>query len=161
MTLGGTQGATSGMRRVHLDTARHVLDMVVREGFKSGDHLSEQLVADRAGISRTPARAALRLLEQAGIVERRINRGYFLRDSTFESLSLMELPKPDDEALYLQIARDWFEGRLPESVTESDLRSTLRSWPRRPRPNPDAACRRRYYRAGAKPGMGVSAHSEH
>lgn len=122
MTLGGTQAATSGMRRIHLDTARHVLDMVVREGLKSGDHLSEQLVADRAGISRTPARAALRVLEQAGIVERKANRGYFLRESTFEALSLMELPRPDDEALYLQIARDWFEGRLPETVTESDLR---------------------------------------
>jgi DNA-binding GntR family transcriptional regulator len=121
MTNRGTELAASGLRRIHLDAARHVLDMVVREGLKSGDHLSEQLVADRAGVSRTPARGALRLLEHVGIVERRANRGYFLCNSTYESLSLLELPKPDDDALYLQIARDWFEGRLPETVTQSDL----------------------------------------
>ena len=112
----------TAMRRIHVDAARHVLDMVVRQDLKPGDHLREQAVADGLGISRTPARQGLKLLERAGIVERRANRGYFLRETTGEALGLLELPATDDDALYLQIARDWFEGRLPERVTESELR---------------------------------------
>lgn len=115
-------GAGTALRRVHLDAARQALDMVVRRKLKPGDHLSEQLVADGAGISRTPARRALKLLEQAGIVERKSNRGYFLRYAAHEALDLLEFPTTADDAMYLQIARDWFEGRIPETVTESDLR---------------------------------------
>lgn len=118
----GGKAQAIGMRRIHLDAARHVLDMVVRQDLKPGDHLREQAVADGLGISRTPARRGLKLLEQAGIVERRVNKGYFLREATGEALSLLELPATGDDALYLQIARDWFEGRLPERVSESALR---------------------------------------
>ena len=35
---------------VHIDAARHVLDMVVRHDLKPGDHLREQAVADGPGI---------------------------------------------------------------------------------------------------------------
>ncbi len=118
----GGKAQVPAMRRIHLDAARHVLDMVVRQDLKPGDHLREQAVADSVGISRTPARQGLKLLEQAGIVERRANKGYFLREATPEALNSLELPATDDDALYLQIARDWFEGRLPERVSESALR---------------------------------------
>ncbi len=44
-----------------------------------GDHIKEQALAERFGVSRAPIREALRVLERAGLVDVVSNRGVFVR----------------------------------------------------------------------------------
>ncbi|WP_017593926.1 GntR family transcriptional regulator [Nocardiopsis potens] len=53
--------------------------LVRDEGLAEGAHLTEQWIADRLQVSRSPVRRALALLEEVGVVQRIPNRGYFLK----------------------------------------------------------------------------------
>ena len=66
-------------------------------------------------------RAALRVLGEQKIVEARPHRGYVLRHDAKAIEAGIELPASSDERLYLQIARDYLSGVLPESTTETEL----------------------------------------
>jgi len=88
-----------------------------------GDHIAAQQVATRYGVSRTPARDALSMLEQRGVLVRRPNRGYFVADSIPESVRdwlQQELENQDDD--YQQLADDWLNDKISEEVTELHLR---------------------------------------
>lgn len=102
---------------LHHDLARAARAMWLAEGVAAGTPVAEAPLAARLAVSRTPVRAALRLLEEAGVTERR-GRATVLRDPA------APLPEPEpvpDEALIAGIARDHAEGRLPDHVTEADL----------------------------------------
>ncbi|MEP3437149.1 MAG: GntR family transcriptional regulator [Hoeflea sp.] len=53
---------------------------------KAGDHLPEKLFSDSCGVSRTPIRAAFRVLEENNILYRREEEGYFLAISESDEL---------------------------------------------------------------------------
>ena len=79
-------------------------------------------IRDR-GTSRSPIRAALALLEADGVLERRPNRGFFIK--TLPTAS-PDGPAPsvetgDGERVYLAIAMDRLARRLPEVVSENEL----------------------------------------
>ena len=60
----------------------------IREGsLKSGDRLTEREVAAILGVSRTPAREALKLLEARGMVSSVSGRGLVIADLTPENVS--------------------------------------------------------------------------
>ncbi|MCT8161623.1 GntR family transcriptional regulator [Pseudoruegeria sp. SHC-113] len=90
-----------------------------------GQHVGAQQVADRYGVSRTPVREALAALEEAGVLVRQANRGFFVAETLPEGL-LESLPsEPDaDSADYQRLADDWLTDKLPEEVTEQHLRQT-------------------------------------
>ncbi len=88
---------------------------------KAGQHLGEELLAGRLGVSRTSVRGALRILDAQDIVDARPHRGYVLRRDGSELEAGTELPPSSDEKLHMQIARDYVIGTLPESTTETDL----------------------------------------
>lgn len=88
---------------------------------KAGQHLGEEVLAGRLGVSRTSVRGALRILGAQDIVDARPHRGYVLRRDGSELEAGTELPPSSDEKLYMQIARDYVIGTLPESTTETDL----------------------------------------
>ena len=89
-----------------------------------GQHLPEQALADLFRVSRAPVHAALKALEQNGVVRLERNRGFFVEKGA-EDLGKSDtgsLPPPDEEdEPYLAIASDRLEGRLPERVTENEL----------------------------------------
>ncbi len=87
----------------------------------AGQPLREEALAKRLGVSRTSVRAALRILGEQKIVEARQHRGYVLRRDAKAIEAGIELPASSDERLYLQIARDYLSGVLPESTTETEL----------------------------------------
>ncbi|WP_298813053.1 GntR family transcriptional regulator [uncultured Roseibium sp.] len=97
---------------------------ITSRSLAAGAHISAQNVADEFGVSRSPVREALEMLEKAGLVEKRTNRGYFVSETEPEpaSADILKAMAPDDSSVYLRIAEDWRTDRLPEEVTEQYLR---------------------------------------
>jgi DNA-binding GntR family transcriptional regulator len=58
---------------------RDLEKMIIEGSLGAGDRINEKALADRRGISRGPVREACRRLEEAGIVEFKANRGFFVR----------------------------------------------------------------------------------
>ncbi len=95
----------------------------IRDGtLPVGAHLTEESFGARYGVSRTPVRAAFKLLAERQMIEYRANAGYFvsrggaevdLDDLTTGSLTVDEL--------YKEIVVDRIHDRLPEAVTEKEL----------------------------------------
>lgn len=54
-------------------------ELVIQGEFQPGEHVQEQPVAERLGVSRTPVRAALTSLAGEGYLVYHPNRGYFVR----------------------------------------------------------------------------------
>lgn len=65
-------------RQNHLALAQQVVNIVLERGMKPGSHLPEQAFSEACGVSRTPIRAAFRVLEENEILKRREEEGYFL-----------------------------------------------------------------------------------
>lgn len=105
--------------------AGQILGLIRTQEMRAGSHLSELRLAEAFGISRSPVRSALKLLEERGLVKQEPNRGYFLAvEPEQAALVSADLPKPEEEELYLEIARARIDKRLPDHVTEADLART-------------------------------------
>lgn len=63
-----------------------IKDLYVRRELRPGDQLVEAALAEELGISRTPVREAIRMLEREGLVVSIKNRGSFIKDVTKERL---------------------------------------------------------------------------
>ena len=68
----------SNTRQNHLKLARQIIELALERGMGCGDHLPETTLSEACGVSRTPIRSALKLLESNDIVQRREEGGYFL-----------------------------------------------------------------------------------
>jgi len=89
-----------------------------------GQHLPVQALADLFRVSRAPVQAALKALEQGGVVRLERNRGFFLEREAGELGAADSGPIPvseEEDEPYLAIASDRLEGKLPERVTENEL----------------------------------------
>ena len=120
---GGTAQAARTPSEVQLKMARTIVEYLCRRGMNVGNHVTEQELVDEFRISRSPVRAALSYLAEQGVFEQRPNRGYFVKldGHSLRKLSL-ETPSTSEENLLGAIARDWFEKKVPESVTEAEFR---------------------------------------
>lgn len=71
---------------------------IVGGRLSSGEHINQETIARELGVSRTPVREALRLLERDGLVRLEPNRGAFVAEFTdrdlFEIYELRELLEP-------------------------------------------------------------------
>lgn len=88
-----------------------------------GDTLAERALAERLDVSRSPIRQALKLLEEKGLVVTREDGGYTVANNPkLPALDILTSSSTDEiEPIYLKIAEDRLEGRLPDKITESDL----------------------------------------
>lgn len=99
---------------------RQLLEREIIEGaLEPGERVTEEELATRIGVSRTPVREAMRALEGQGLIERRRGRG----------MAVAERTRPDEaEALYE--LRGALEGHLAarsaESIEEGDLETVTR-----------------------------------
>ena len=91
-------------------------------GWKTGHHLTEDSLLPVLGTSRTPIRAAMAWLESNGILEKRPNRGFFLKELPFsDPVSGAVEGEADKEKIYFAIAMDRLSRVLPEAVSENEL----------------------------------------
>ena len=66
--------------------------LIVSGQIRPGAKLTEAMLSDRLGVSRGPIREAFRVLEEAGLVRQKKNRGVFVRDVPLdEALEIYEL----------------------------------------------------------------------
>ncbi|MBU9366034.1 transcriptional regulator [Burkholderia multivorans] len=102
--------------------AKQIIDMIQEARLEVGHHLREQQLADLLGVSRTPVRAAMALLESLGVIEARRNQGFFLARPA-DGLHRIELEQPAsaDEDLYSRLVTDRLAGTLPDSLTQTDI----------------------------------------
>lgn len=109
-------------RSNHLDLAQRILEAVRHGGFRAGDRLAEQQIASLCSVSRTPVRAALRLLADQGVARWEKDAGYTLAiDPAGTVEAAADLPSPEEDRLADSILRDRAARRLADTVTASGL----------------------------------------
>lgn len=86
-------------------------------------HLSTQALADNFGVSRSPVREALQLLADRGVLEQKLNRGYFVRRGAKIPKARRDVADHSDAPeTYYRFGEDWLRNRIPQEVTEQFLR---------------------------------------
>lgn len=99
--------------------ASRILAHARLSGWREGHHLTEDSLLPVLGASRTPVRAAMALLERQGVLEKRPNRGFFLRALPDDAASGDETGEAD--RIYVAIAMDRLSRALPDAVSENEF----------------------------------------
>lgn len=108
--------------RLQAKLAGQIVDLLRHQKLTAGAHVTEEFLTEQFKVSRSPVRAALRLLAQKGVFEARSNHGYFLvNDADAIEPTALDIPVAEDDGLYDRIAADLFADQLPREVRESDL----------------------------------------
>ena len=69
------------------DNVVNQIRLAIIEGrLNPGDHVTEALLSEQMGVSRTPVREALILLEREGLIVALPNRGFYVREYTVEDV---------------------------------------------------------------------------
>jgi DNA-binding GntR family transcriptional regulator len=107
---------------LQLDLANRLIQQIAAGEFPAGTHLTEESLASRFDVSRTPIKAALRLVAQQELLDYHVNSGYFV------STGISPKPVPDrlvagisGDALYQQMIRDRRHNLLADTMTETDF----------------------------------------
>ena len=81
------------MKSSHLaeKIAQDISQKIASREIAVGEKLRAQALADRYGVSRSPIREALKLLDDAGLVEQKTNRGFL--SLTSRTATLLRCPK--------------------------------------------------------------------
>jgi len=112
-----------GRREITDDLAARILAHIQAENLGSGAHLGAQDLAARFSVSRTPVNQALGLLHAKGVLLHEPNRGYFVGAANDVAPDDLGLADTDSSAeAYFKLADDHLRGRLPEQVSEANLR---------------------------------------
>lgn len=111
--------------RLQSQISAQILSHIRKRRLPRGQHLAVQTLADLFRVSRAPVHAALKALEESGVVRLERNRGFFLEQGAEEFASgaadPAHVPDEAEDEPYLAIASDRLEGKLPERVTENEL----------------------------------------
>jgi DNA-binding GntR family transcriptional regulator len=100
------------------ELAERILDWLRRRELQPGDHVPERLATEAFHVSRTPVRAALSLLAERGLLERRDRLGFFVAEGL---LNAAPAESAAPSVLYAAILRDRFSKRLDGEVTAAKL----------------------------------------
>jgi len=123
--------------RVFEEIVQQLKDYIARGDLKPGDRLpSERDLAEQFNCSRVSVRQALTLLEAQGLLERKVGGGtYIVSDSDFEVSQLVNLLKPEEEALdepleVRQILEPKIASLAARRATDEDI-AAMEDWLRR------------------------------
>jgi len=109
--------------RLRRNLAAEIIALMREQACAPGYHLVENEICQHFGVSRTPVRAALNLLAEAGVVEHRANRGFVLVElpaqNPPEAAETDEVE--EDNALFVAIAQAHLAGSLPRECTQQEL----------------------------------------
>jgi len=106
--------------------AEHILAWLRQQDLSPGDHVPERLATEAFHVSRTPVRAALALLAERRLLERRDQRGYFLASGFDDAGPAVAVETPEN-TLHDAILRDRFSKRLDAEVTAAHLARRYRA----------------------------------
>lgn len=126
---GGPKARRAPARRQNANRAalaERLLAWLRRQDLQRGDHVPERLATEAFHVSRTPVRAALALLTERGLLERRDQRGYFIAPG-FENADHAAAVATPESALHDAILRDRFSKRLDAEVTAAHLARRYRA----------------------------------
>jgi DNA-binding GntR family transcriptional regulator len=104
--------------------AARIVEHIREDRAVQGARLVERALAERLNVSRSPVRAALRLLAEEGVVTAAEGGGYrvLLTGSDLDPYGELAQEPPDvDDHVYYRLAADRLDGRLPDKVTENAL----------------------------------------
>lgn len=102
--------------------AEQIMAHIRAEGLGTGERLIERRLAEQFRVSRTPIRNALKLLHENGVLEPQSSGGYQIANAAATiNISDLSGARDDEEAVYLQIADDRLNARLPQRITENEL----------------------------------------
>lgn len=107
--------------------AQKISQQIASGQLSGGDHLRAQALADIFNVSRSPIREALKILSDAGAVEQKTNRGFYVTEAKPNGGG--DIPYAltiERESPYQRVADDWRENDLPEEVTEQYFRDRYR-----------------------------------
>ena len=118
-----------GPTELQSSIAARILSHARQMGWSVGRHVTESSLEPVLRTSRSPIRAAMALLEADGVLERRPNRGYFIRtlapspaeDTDREAGRTTGLDGGGNERVYIALALDRVARRLPDVVSENEL----------------------------------------
>ena len=118
-----TPAVTLAPSELQLRMARNILEYLSQHDMNAGNHVTEQELVEEFRVSRSPVRAALSYLAGRGVVERKRNRGYFLKLGSRDLRHLrLNLPRTGEEKLLARITEDWLKMQEPKSFSESEFR---------------------------------------
>lgn len=110
------------MSRTTRDLLVNILDHIRRSDLPVGYHLTELQLSDAFKVSRSPVRAALKVLADEGIVTCEANRGHYLSvEGAARAEALLARLKATKATLYDRITFDRMRRRLPEQFTEAEI----------------------------------------
>ncbi|WP_336748922.1 GntR family transcriptional regulator [Pantoea vagans] len=96
-----------------------IISLIDAGEIMAGAHLSVPKLAENLDVSRTPIRDALVFLEQKGILEQKLNRGFFVSNDYAPQEREEELvPDGPDLPEYYRLAEDWLQDKIEAEVTE-------------------------------------------
>jgi DNA-binding GntR family transcriptional regulator len=114
--------ATIRVNQFHANLARRIVELARERDCPAGYRLKEQWLASELGLSRSPIRAALRLLDRIGVVRTIPNQGCFLARAAAElDDGNWGLPATGEERLYAALTRDRFASRLDIQINVTEL----------------------------------------
>jgi DNA-binding GntR family transcriptional regulator len=109
-------------RKTHVALARQVLDLTRARRMQLRDHLPEQAFATLCGVSRTPIRAAFKILAEIGFLEVVSDGGYSLAvDPEAEAARFIRQLEVSEGSLADRILADRRERRLDDVQSVSFL----------------------------------------
>ncbi|MBB3771292.1 DNA-binding GntR family transcriptional regulator [Angulomicrobium tetraedrale] len=109
-------------RHNHQSLAQQIVALALDRGLKAGEHMPEQAIAEACGVSRTPIRAAFKILEKNNILIWKEEQGYFLARSAQEGLSDASIAAADrDQGLFTRILADRAARRIADVQSVSAL----------------------------------------
>lgn len=113
----------AGRSALQTELVRQILEGIARDGAAIGAPVRELPLAQRFGVSRTPIRAALRILEGMGYLAFDAGRGFTLarRIDPDAALGQDALPRSAIDELHQAIMADRARGLLPADVSEASL----------------------------------------
>ena len=106
----------------HVELAKRIVDQARREGWPHRYHLTEASLVGAFKVSRSPVRAALKLLAGQGVVQAERHRGYFLALGQEELARVhLEVPLSDVELVYGRLLEDRINGTLTGELHQKSL----------------------------------------
>jgi len=106
--------------RLQADLAHRILARLRQENAAPGHHLVELELCAAFGVSRTPVRGALKLLERQGVVKAREGRGFVLTRLP-PAPAEAESEADEEDRLFQTLAEARAKGALPDQFTQQEL----------------------------------------
>jgi DNA-binding GntR family transcriptional regulator len=107
---------------LQLDLANRLIQQITTGELPAGTHLTEEGLANRFDVSRTPVKAALRLVAEQELLEYHVNSGYFVSvNAALGKAAEMVVDGVSGDTLYLRLIDDRTNNLLPDTMTETDF----------------------------------------